>query len=224
MVTFDDIFTSTFLDRMGAVPLIDAIVAMLLACGIGLFIFLIYRKTSSAVMYSTSFGVTLVALTLITTLVILAVSSNVLLSLGMVGALSIVRFRAPIKEPLDLVFLFWCIATGIVLAAGLLFLAIFGAVFIGLVLLVFADRKTDDRPYMLVVHLEGEGAEQSVVTAIEARAERHALKAKNVHGGSVELTFELRLKEGGAALVDELDALEGVTDAALVSYNGDYLG
>lgn len=224
MVTFDDIFTSAFLDRMGTVPLIDAIVAMLLACGIGLFIFLIYRKTSSAVMYSTSFGVTLVALTLITTLVILAVSSNVLLSLGMVGALSIVRFRAPIKEPLDLVFLFWCIATGIVLAAGLLFLAIFGAVFIGLVLLVFADRKTDDRPYMLVVHLEGEGAEQSVVTAIEARAERHALKAKNVHGGSVELTFELRLKEGGAALVDELDALEGVTDAALVSYNGDYLG
>ncbi|WP_291289420.1 DUF4956 domain-containing protein [Enorma sp.] len=224
MVTFDDIFTSAFLDRIGAVPLIDAIVAMLLACGIGLFIFLIYRKTSSAVMYSTSFGVTLVALTLITTLVILAVSSNVLLSLGMVGALSIVRFRAPIKEPLDLVFLFWCIATGIVLAAGLLFLAIFGAVFIGLVLLMFADRKTDDRPYMLVVHLEGEGAEQSVVTAIEARAERHALKAKNVHGGSVELTFELRLKEGGAALVDELDALEGVTDAVLVSYNGDYLG
>lgn len=224
MVTFDDIFTSAFLDRMGAVPLIDAIVAMLLACGIGLFIFLIYRKTSSAVMYSTSFGVTLVALTLITTLVILAVSSNVLLSLGMVGALSIVRFRAPIKEPLDLVFLFWCIATGIVLAAGLLFLAIFGAVFIGLVLLMFADRKTDDRPYMLVVHLEGESAEQNVITAIEARAERHALKAKNVRGGSVELTFELRLKEGGAALVDELDALEGVTDAALVSYNGDYLG
>ncbi len=224
MVTFDDIFTSAFLDRMGAVPLIDAIVAMLLACGIGLFIFLIYRKTSSAVMYSTSFGVTLVALTLITTLVILAVSSNVLLSLGMVGALSIVRFRAPIKEPLDLVFLFWCIATGIVLAAGLLFLAIFGAVFIGLVLLMFADRKTDDRPYMLVVHLEGESAEQNVITAIEARSARHALKAKNVHGGSVELTFELRLKEGGAALVDELDALEGVTDAALVSYNGDYLG
>lgn len=224
MVTFDDIFTSAFLDRIGAVPLIDAIVAMLLACGIGLFIFLIYRKTSSAVMYSTSFGVTLVALTLITTLVILAVSSNVLLSLGMVGALSIVRFRAPIKEPLDLVFLFWCIATGIVLAAGLLFLAIFGAVFIGLVLLMFADRKTDDRPYMLVVHLEGESAEQNVITAIEARAARQALKAKNVHGGSVELTFELRLKEGGAALVDELDALEGVTDAALVSYNGDYLG
>lgn len=224
MVTFDDIFTSAFLDRMGAVPLIDAIVAMLLACGIGLFIFLIYRKTSSAVMYSTSFGVTLVALTLITTLVILAVSSNVLLSLGMVGALSIVRFRAPIKEPLDLVFLFWCIATGIVLAAGLLFLAIFGAVFIGLVLLMFADRKTDGRPYMLVVHLEGESAEQNVITAIEARAVRHALKAKNVHSGSVELTFELRLKEGGAALVDELDALEGVTDAALVSYNGDYLG
>ena len=101
---------------------------------------------------------------------ILAVSSNVLLSLGMVGALSIVRFRAPIKEPLDLVFLFWCIATGIVLAAGLLFLAIFGAVFIGLVLLMFADRKTDDRPYMLVVHLEGESAEQNVITAIEARA------------------------------------------------------
>lgn len=224
MITFNDIFTSSFLDRVGAVPLLDAIVAMLLACGLGLFIFLIYKKTHAGIMYSTTFGTTLVALTLITTLVILAVSSNVLLSLGMVGALSIVRFRAPIKEPLDLVFLFWCIATGIVLAAGLLFLAIFGAIFIGLVLLVFANYKLDDRPYMLVVHLNAENAEEQVSAALDEHVATRALKAKNVRDAQVELTYELRLKDGGAKLVDQLSAVEGVLDAALVSYNGDYLG
>lgn len=224
MVTFNDIFTSAFLDRIGAVPLLDAIIAMLLACGLGLFIFLIYKKTHAGIMYSATFGVTLVALTLITTFVILAVSSNVLLSLGMVGALSIVRFRAPIKEPLDLVYLFWCIATGIVLAAGLLFLAIFGAVFIGLVLLVFTSHKTDDRPYMLVVHLHADAAEEQVTAVLTSHAPVHALKAKNVSDARVELTYELRLKDGSAQFVDELNAIEGVEDAALVSYNGDYLG
>lgn len=104
-MTFQDIFKSSFLENMTSVSFLD--MALVLAFGIGLFIFLIYKRTFSGVMYSGSFGVTLVALTMITTLVILAVTSNVVLSLGMVGALSIVRFRTAIKEPLDIAFLFW---------------------------------------------------------------------------------------------------------------------
>ena len=116
-MTFADIFKSSFLENVTSVSVTDMVLTMVLAFAVGLFIFLIYKKTYSGVMYSASFGVTLVALTMITSLVILAVTSNVVLSLGMVGALSIVRFRTAIKEPLDIAFLFWSIAAGIVLAA-----------------------------------------------------------------------------------------------------------
>ena len=134
-MTFSDIFTSSFLDNISSVTLLDMGMALLLAFGLGLFIFLVYQKTFSGVMYSSSFGVALIAIAMITTVVILAVTSNVVLSLGMVGALSIVRFRTAIKEPLDIVFLFWSIAVGIVLAAGMIPLAVIGSVFIGLMLL-----------------------------------------------------------------------------------------
>ena len=223
-MTFNDIFTSSFLDRFDAVPLTDAIVAMVLACALGLFILLIYRKTYHGVMYSEGFGLSLVVITLVTTLVILAVWSNVLLSLGMVGALSIVRFRAPIKEPLDIVYLFWCIATGIVLAAGLLFLAIFGCVFIGLVLLVFSSRTAPDSPYMLVVRCSDDEVEKQVAEKIGAACAASALKAKAVTGEGAELTYEVRLGTGGSEFVGGLCAIEGVSDATLVSYNGDYQG
>ena len=108
-MTFNDIFKSSFLESITSVSIVDMAIALILAFALGMFIFLIYKKTFSGVMYSSSFGVTLIALTMITTVVILAVTSNVVLSLGMVGALSIVRFRAAIKEPLDIVFLFWSI-------------------------------------------------------------------------------------------------------------------
>ena len=140
-MTFNDIFKSSFLSNVAAVSLLDMALAIVLSFCIGLFIFFIYKKTFSGVMYSSSFGVTLVAMTMISTVVILAVTSNVVLSLGMVGALSIVRFRTAIKEPLDIAFLFWSIAAGIILAAGLIPLAVIGSVFIGVILLVFANRK-----------------------------------------------------------------------------------
>ncbi len=129
--TFQDIFKSSFLERLDAVSLPDAAIALALAFCLGLFIFLVYKKCYAGVMYAPSFGVTLIALTLITTLLILAVTSNIVLSLGMVGALSIVRFRTAIKEPMDIAFLFWAIAAGIVLAAGLIPLAVVGSLFVG---------------------------------------------------------------------------------------------
>ena len=148
---FNDIFKSSFLENVTSVSLLDMGIALILAFGLGLFIFLVYKKTFSGVMYSSSFAVTLVALTMITTVVILAVTSNVVLSLGMVGALSIVRFRTAIKEPLDIAFLFWSIAVGIVLAAGMIPLAVIGSVFIGLVLLIFVNKKSHIDPYIVVL-------------------------------------------------------------------------
>ena len=155
MLTFQDIFKSSFLENAASVSLFDMALALLLSFGLGMFIFLVYKKTFSGVMYSSSFGVTLVALTMITTLVILAVTSNVVLSLGMVGALSIVRFRTAIKEPLDIAFLFWAIAAGIVLAAGLIPLAVAGSVCVGAVLLALVNRKSHLDPYIMVLRCEG---------------------------------------------------------------------
>ena len=144
-MTFQDIFKSSFVENVEAISVLDMALAMVLAFGVGLFIFFIYKKTYAGVMYSSGFGVTLIALTMITTLVILAVTSNVVLSLGMVGALSIVRFRTAIKEPMDIAFLFWAIAVGIVLAAGMIPLAVFGSLFIGVILFLFASTWSSTR-------------------------------------------------------------------------------
>ena len=162
-MSFSDIFKSSFLENVTAVSLLDMALALVLAFGVGLFIFFVYKKTYAGVMYSSSFGVTLIALTMITTLVILAVTSNVVLSLGMVGALSIVRFRTAIKEPLDIAFLFWSIAVGIVLAAGMIPLAVLGSVVIGLILLIFANRKADVNPYIVVFRCADKASEKAAV-------------------------------------------------------------
>ena len=161
-MTFNDIFKSSFLENVSAVSLLDMILALALAFGLGMFIFLVYKKTYQGVMYSSSFGVTLIALTMITTLVILAVTSNVVLSLGMVGALSIVRFRTAIKEPLDIAFLFWSIAVGIVLAAGMIPLAVIGSVIIGVILMAFVNKKSHCNPYIVVIQCDGHDSETAV--------------------------------------------------------------
>ncbi|HIX66238.1 MAG TPA: DUF4956 domain-containing protein, partial [Candidatus Anaerotruncus excrementipullorum] len=166
----------------------------------------------------------LIALTLITTLLILAVTSNIVLSLGMVGALSIVRFRTAIKEPMDIAFLFWSIAAGIVLAAGLIPLAVLGSLFVGAVLLVFSRQKNGESPYILVVHCTGQQVEEQVRTLVEARVRRLNLKSKSVAPGQIELNYEVRLREADTEFVNQLGAMEGVTNVVLVSYNGDYMG
>lgn len=160
MLTFQDIFKSDFLSSVDSISLVDIALALVLSFALGLFIFFVYKKTYMGVMYSSSFGVTLVALTMITTVVILAVTSNVVLSLGMVGALSIVRFRAAIKEPLEIAFLFWAIAVGIVLAAGLIVLAVIGSAVIGLILIVFVNRRSWLDPYIVVLRCDGAESER----------------------------------------------------------------
>ncbi len=223
-MTFQDIFKSSFLENITSVSVLDMVLSLALAFGIGLFIFLIYKKTFSGVMYSSGFGVTLVALTMITTLVILAVTSNVVLSLGMVGALSIVRFRTAIKEPLDIAFLFWAIAAGIVLAAGMIPLAVFGSVVIGVVLLVFANRKAHFNPYIVVLYCEDHDSELNATDFLRKQVQRCIVKSKTVRKGAVELNLEIRLKEDNTDFVNILSEMNGVTSAVLVSYNGDYMG
>ena len=223
-MTFNDIFKSSFLENVSAVSPLDIVLALVLAFGVGMFIFLVYKKTYAGVMYSSSFGVTLVALTMITTLVILAVTSNVVLSLGMVGALSIVRFRTAIKEPLDIAFLFWSIAAGIVLAAGMLPLAVFGSVLIGVILLVFANRKQNVNPYIVVLRCDGRDSEKAATDFLAAQTKRCSVKSKTVQKGLTELNLEIRLKGDDTGFINDLAELPGVQSAVLVSYNGDYMG
>lgn len=223
-MTFNDIFKSSFLENITSMSLLDMAIALVLAFGLGMFIFLVYRKTYSGVMYSAGFGTTLVALTMITTLVILAVTSNVVLSLGMVGALSIVRFRTAIKEPLDIAFLFWSIAVGIVLAAGMIPLAVIGSVLIGVILLIFVNRKTHKHPYIVVIRCDGHDSESKAKTFLESKTERCVIKSKTAQKGFVELNVEIRLKDDNTDLINELADMDGVQSAVLVSYNGDYMG
>lgn len=222
-MNFQDIFKSGFLENITSVSLPDMAIALILAFGLGLFIFLIYKKTFAGVMYSSSFGVTLVALTMISTLVILAVTSNVVLSLGMVGALSIVRFRTAIKEPLDIAFLFWAIAVGIVLAAGMIPLAVFGSVLIGIVLLVFANRKSHTNPYIVVLRCADHASEAAAMDFLKKQVSRCVVKSKTVQKGLIELNAEIRMKEDNTDFVNLLSEMDGVSSAVLVSYNGDYM-
>ena len=223
-MTFQDIFKSSFLENVSSVSIPDMLITLVLSFALGLFIFLIYKRTFAGVMYSSSFGVTLLALTMITTVVMLAVTSNVVLSLGMVGALSIVRFRTAIKEPMDIAFLFWAIAAGIVLAAGLIPLAVVGSLFVGVVLLVFSRQKNGESPYILVIHCADQDVEGQVRALVEARVRRLNLKSKSVAPGQIELNYEVRLRDADTEFVNELGAMEGVGNVVLVSYNGDYMG
>ena len=222
--SFSDIFKSSFLENITAVSVLDMALTIALAFGIGIFIFFVYKKTYQGVMYSSSFGTTLIALTMITSQVILAVTSNVVLSLGMVGALSIVRFRTAIKEPLDIAFLFWSIAAGIILAAGMIPLAVIGSVIIGLILLFFVNKKQHKNPYIVVLSCQDHAAEQTAKQYLDEQTERCVVKSKSAQNGLIELNMEVRLKDDNTDFVNALSELEGVNSAVLVSYNGDYMG
>ena len=222
-MTFNDIFKSNFLDQVAGFSFLDMVISLALALAIGLFIFEIYRKTYRGVMYSRSFGVTLLALAMITDLAIMTVTSNVVLSLGMVGALSIVRFRTAIKEPLDIAFLFWSIVVGIMLGAGMIPLAVFGSIILGVVLLVFSNHSTAETPYILVLQCEGEAAEQEATAMVMKKVSRQVVKSKTVTKGGIEVTMEVRLSDSTTQFVNDLSNIPGITAATLVSYNGEYM-
>ncbi len=222
-MTFNDIFKSSFLENIMEFSVLDTLLGLAAALVIGLFIFLIYKKTLTGVMYSSGFALTLVGLSLVTTLVIMAVTSNVVLSLGMVGALSIVRFRTAIKEPVEIVFLFWSLAVGIVIGAGMIPLAVIGSAIIGVILLLFANRKIKNNPYLLVLSCKNEQSEQSALELLRANTAHYIVKSKTITADGIELTAELRTKDASTAFVNAIAVIEGVENATLVSYNGEYM-
>ena len=196
-MSFQDIFKSSFLENVTEFSLLDTCIGLAVALLVGLFIFMIYKKTLTGVLYSDGFALTLVGLSL----VIMAVTSNVVLSLGMVGALSIVRFRT-----------------------GMIPLAIIGSALIGVILLLFANRKIRKQPYILVVSCKDEAAEQRITEILAKAVEYYTVKSKTVNAAGIEFTAELRTKDAETAFVNRITELEGVGNATLVSYNGEYMG
>ena len=222
-MNFNDIFKNSFLENTVQFSVVDTLISLVLAYALGMFIYFIYKKTYQGVVFSRSFGVSLIALTMISTFIILAVTSNVVLSLGMVGALSIVRFRPAIKDPLDVVYLFWAVGVGIVLGACMYHLAVIGSLIVGLILLVFVRAKTPDCDFILVVECKDDAAEKKAAELIGASVKKFAVKSKTVARGYIEVTYEIRLNANDTEFVNKVSASEGVDKAVLVSYNGDYM-
>ncbi|MBR3056947.1 MAG: DUF4956 domain-containing protein [Clostridiales bacterium] len=220
---FGDIFKSSFLENLKEFSVLDTVIGLIFALIIGLFIFLVYKKTFAGIMYSTGFAMTLVGLSLVATLVIMAVTSNVVLSLGMVGALSIVRFRAAIKEPMEIVFLFWSLAAGIVIGAGMIPLAVIGSLIIGVILVIFSNQKTRRTPYILIVSCNDEKAENSARELVIQSVDKFVVKSKTVSAGGIELTCEIRVKDDSTSFVNRVNEVEGVESVTLVTFNGEYM-
>lgn len=222
-MSFNDIFKSSFLESVTEFSVLDTLIGLVFSLVVGLFIYLIYKKTLTGILYSAGLALTLVGLTMVTTLVIMAVTSNVVLSLGMVGALSIVRFRAAIKEPVEIVFLFWALAAGIVIGAGMIPLAVIGSLIIGGVLLLLANRRYSDDPYMLVLRCENERAENGAMELLKNAGCRSKVKAKTVSQSGIELSIEVKLKDASTGFIHAISAVQGVQSATLCSYNGEYM-
>jgi uncharacterized membrane protein YhiD involved in acid resistance len=216
-MSFQDIFKDSFLEGATSLSALNIGITLLLSFVIGLFIFQVYKKTYQSVVYTKSFNMSLVMMTMITSLVIMAVTSNVVLSLGMVGALSIVRFRAAIKDPMDIVFMFWAIASGIVTGAGFFLLATIGAFVIGTILYIFNLNLKSETPYILLVNFSNESDETEVLNKIKSKVDKYFVKSKTVDSSQIELTIELRLKGEEMSFVNDLRKIESVTQAMLVS-------
>ncbi|THF79934.1 DUF4956 domain-containing protein [Cohnella fermenti] len=221
---FTDVIKDSVLENFSSdISITKMAITLGIAFLLGLFIYFLYKRVFSGVLYSKSFNVSLVGMTLITAMVIIAINSNLVLSLGMVGALSIVRFRTPIKDPTDLIFLFWAAVAGIVTGAGFYTLAIFGSVIVGLVLFIFIKKASFETPYLMVVNCEGDESEKAIMARLNTLVKRFNVKQKTVTSNNVEMTIEVRLGENEPAFVNQITQISGVKNAVLISYSGDYV-
>ena len=204
------------------VSLTNIALGLVTAVLMGAVIYFIYSKFYVGVIYSRSFAITLVGMTVLTAMVTLAISTNIVISLGMVGALSIVRFRTAVKDPLDLLYLFWAITTGITAGAGMyLLVVITAAVMIGMIVL-FYNKQQKGRIYIAVIHYIGDEAGDNVVRAFGKM--KYFVKSKTVRKGKTEMAVEVYCKDNDTFFLDKIRDLEGVEDATLIQYNGEYHG
>lgn len=222
-INFSDIFKSSFLEKTTSFSIVDAMIGIVAAFILGLLIYTVYKKTFSGVIYSHTFNISLIVMTMITALIIMGISSNILLSLGMVGALSIVRFRTPIKDPMDIVYLFWAIAVGILCGAGFIPLAVLGSIFIGIVLTLFVNKIKIQNPYLLIVKYDENSVEESVEHIVARHAQKHSIKSKSVlPGNHHEVTYEIRVKDEDMGFLTNISDMKGVQSAVMVSYDGNF--
>ena len=195
------------------------VVSLVLAFAVGLFIAWIYRRNFRGVMYSNNFALTLVLMTLITCPVVMCIKESIQLSMGMVGALSIVRFRTAVKDPLDTAYMFWALTMGILLGAGLFFLTALTVVGIGILITVVVNLQSKRMNSFLLVLRMGDEAERAA-SQIVASVRNQQLKSKTVSSNGIEATYEVRVDKPDA-LLNKLRAVQGVYDATLVSYSGE---
>lgn len=217
--TFTDLLRNSLSksDFFGAVSFVDVIIGLLFAFAVSMYIFYIYRKTYNGPLYSHNYNVSLVMMTQITALVIMTISSNLVLSLGMVGALSIVRFRTAVKDPMDIVFMFWAIAVGISCGASLYMISIVGSLFIGMVITLLSRYRNSNDVFMLIVHYSEDAKDEvfKIISSLDYR-----IKSKTAASGMVELTLEITLLGADTKFIDKLSQVYGVKDATLITYNG----
>ncbi|HWS29608.1 MAG TPA: DUF4956 domain-containing protein [Clostridia bacterium] len=198
----------------------QVLVTIAVAFAVGLFIFFIYKRTFGGVMYSRNYNVSLVLLTLVTSVMLMLINNNLTLSLGMVGALSIIRFRTAVKDPIDTVFMFWAVGEGIAIGIKFYMVAIIAAVGIGIVLVIMSVIKVKgSMPYLLIIHYH-EGASQQVKQMVK-QLPNARLKSKTAQRDGMEMTLELRLKDSETGFVEKFLKVDGVYDASLISYQGD---
>ena len=219
---FKDIFKKSFLEGFATTELNGRMIlaALAVTAFLALYIFFVYRVMTRKTFYSKNFGISLVGVAMITAALILTMQSSVVISLGMVGALSIVRFRTAVKDPLDLMFLFWAISIGIICGAGMAQIAVILSVAMTVGILVLDKLPVAKAPMILVVNAEGLNAEQTVCGAVAQFARHYSVKSRNITAGAVDLVLELRTAEG-SELVKAVSALEGVRSVSLMSHDGE---
>ncbi len=221
-MSISDIIKDSFLESMSTVTVLNILEAMVLSILFGLLIYYIYKKSYRGVLFSTGFAITLVGMTIITCAVTLAISTNVVISLGMVGALSIVRFRTAVKDAMDLLFLFFAISVGIILGAQAYLLAVIVTVCMVLVLLLLSRRMNNRSVYILILQYKGEDTADAVKRALYGM--RYEIKSKTLRGELFEMAIELQVKNKNLAFAEDLRAIQGVEALTLVQYNGEYHG
>ena len=221
-MSFKDIFKKSFLEGYASAEITTTtvIVALGIACVLALYIFFVYRVVTRKTFYSNNFNISLAGVTVITAALILTMQSSIVLSLGMVGALSIVRFRTAIKDPMDLMFLFWSISVGIICGAGLAQIAVILSVIITVGILVLDHLPVAKAPMLLVVNADNPDAEEAVSQAVAQYVKHFNVKSRNMTQNSLDLVVELRTNQG-SQLLREVMALEGVVSASLLSHDGE---
>lgn len=220
-MNFSEVFKNKFLTSVGTTQTIDIWIALLFSVVVGAYIFYFYKKVYKGVMFSKMFATALAGMTVITTFIILAVTSNVVLSLGMVGALSIVRFRSSIKEPVDIIYIFWAISEGIVIGSGQYLLALIGTVCISIAIYTFSTNKESLYRYILVVRHKGES--DNILNELKANCKKYELKSNTVYENEEEMIFEVMLEKKQINLVEKLKKLNSINTISLVRYNGEYI-